>query len=166
MKYLLALLFLTSLNFFAQEDTLEEVLNKYNSNSVPYIYVETLQELLDHNTIIILDAREFKEFHVSHIPGAHFVGYKKFSISSVANTIKDKNTPIVVYCSIGVRSEKIGIMLQEAGYTNIKNLYGGIFEWKNEQHSLVNSKNSPTDSVHTYSKEWSKWLTKGIKVYR
>jgi len=51
------------------------------------------------------------------------------------------------------------------GFTNVRNLYGGIFEWVNEGGEIRNSKNQPTDSVHTYSKSWSIWLEKGIKVY-
>ena len=39
---------------------------------------------------------------------------------------------IIVYCSIGVRSEDIGEKLKELGYTKILNLYGGIFDWKNK----------------------------------
>jgi predicted sulfurtransferase len=69
-----------------------------------------------------------------------------------------------VYCSLGVRSEDIAETLQKAGYTNIKNLYGGIFNWKNNNLPVVNRQQKPTDSVHVYSKQWGKWLTKGIKV--
>ena len=51
------------------------------------------------------------------------------------------------------------------GYTKVYNLYGGIFDWKNQSQIVVNHLNLPTDSVHTYSKVWSIWLHKGIKVY-
>ena len=71
----------------------------------------------------------------------------------------------LVYCSIGVRSENIGEKLQQLGYTNVYNLYGGIFEYKNEGGTVYNLQNKPTDSVHTYNKKWSKYLTKGNKVY-
>jgi len=33
-----------------------------------------------------------------------------------------------VYCSLGIRSEVIAKKLKKAGYTNVFNLYGGIFE--------------------------------------
>ena len=164
MKYLFVPLFLITSIVYSQ-NTLKEVLDKYNTNSIPYISVESLQKQLG-NDIVLLDAREPEEFNISHIPSANSVGYKQFSISNISDKIKNKDTPIVVYCSIGVRSEKIGEQLKKAGYTNVANLYGGIFEWKNKQCSLINSQNQKTDSVHTYSKEWSKWLNKGIKVYK
>jgi predicted sulfurtransferase len=92
------------------------------------------------------------------------VGYKGFEKDSITNKIEDKNAPIVVYCSIGVRSEDIGEKLQKAGFTNVKNLYGGIFEWKNQGNPVYKNK-METDSVHTFNKQWGKLLDKGIKVY-
>ena len=77
----------------------------------------------------------------------------------------DKNATIIVYCSVGIRSEDIAEKLQKAGYKNVFNLFGGIFEWKNKQNVVVDTNNNPTEKVHTFSKEWSKWLKKGIKVY-
>jgi len=70
-----------------------------------------------------------------------------------------------VYCSLGIRSEDIAEKLKKAGYNNVLNLYGGIFEWKNKDFTVYNSEGTQTEKIHTFSKEWSKWLTKGIKVY-
>ncbi|MBU2062476.1 MAG: rhodanese-like domain-containing protein [Bacteroidetes bacterium] len=133
-----------------------------NKESVPYIQVA---ELKDKKNLIYLDAREPKEYQVSHIKNALFVGYDDFKSEIVTSKIKDKSTAIVVYCSIGVRSENIGEKLQQLGYTNVYNLYGGIFKYKNEGGTVYNLQNKPTDSVHTYNKKWSKYLTKGNKVY-
>ncbi|MCH9660233.1 MAG: rhodanese-like domain-containing protein, partial [Bacteroidetes bacterium] len=101
----------------------------------------------------------------SKIPSAIYIGYSQFSSEEIIASIPDKDTPIVVYCSLGIRSEEIGEKLQKAGFTNVKNLYGGIFEWKNKEYPLSNLQDKETDSVHTCTKNWSKWLTKGIKVY-
>ena len=78
---------------------------------------------------------------------------------------KNKNSKIVVYCSLGVRSEDVAEKLKKAGYSNVYNLYGGIFEWKNNDLEVLNLNEKPTDSIHIYSKAWSKWLKKGVKVY-
>jgi rhodanese-related sulfurtransferase len=145
------------------QDSISEVLKKYNTESVPYISVFELNEIYDNT--IILDAREISEYNVSHLQNAIYVGYDDFKISQIKNQIKNTETTIIVYCSIGVRSEDIGIKLQEAGYTNVHNLYGGIFEWKNNNFKVYSNDNKPTEKVHAYSKSWSKWLLKGIKVY-
>ena len=42
------------------------------------------------------------------------------------NIIKDKNKPIVVYCTTGFRSEEAYKKLKKIGYTNVYNLYGGL----------------------------------------
>ena len=146
------------------QQTIEEVLLKYNKQSIPYIYSEMLVEIQNDPTLVLLDTREKKEYQVSHIKGALHAGYKNFNLQKVSKTIKNKDAQIIVYCSLGVRSEDIAEILQRAGYTNIQNLYGGIFNWKNNNLPLVNTQQKQTDSIHVYSKQWGKWLTKGIKV--
>ncbi|MFT5715782.1 MAG: rhodanese-related sulfurtransferase, partial [Flavobacterium sp.] len=121
--------------------------------------------LKNKSKLIYLDAREPKEFNVSHIKNAIPIGFDHFKIQNVTSAVKNKNTTIVVYCSIGIRSEKIGEKLLKSGYKNVYNLYGGIFEYKNNGGKVVNNQNEETDSVHAFNKEWSVYLTKGIKVY-
>jgi 3-mercaptopyruvate sulfurtransferase SseA len=66
---------------------------------------------------------------------------------------------------VGIRSETISEKLKKAGYTDVHNLYGGIFEWKNKDYPVVDSEGKETENVHAYSKVWGKWLNKGVKVY-
>jgi hypothetical protein len=70
-----------------------------------------------------------------------------------------------VYCSVGYRSERIGEKLQDAGYTHVFNLYGGIFNWKNQDGVVLDASNDTTERVHTYNKSWSRFLKKGEPVY-
>lgn len=110
-----------------------------------------------------LDAREEEEYTVSHLPDAQLVGYENFDLSRI-NTLP-KNKPLVVYCSVGKRSEDIARKLMRAGYTNVKNLYGGIFEWVNQDHDVYDVQNRETANVHAYNRLWGKFLDKGQKVY-
>lgn len=151
--------FLISLVVCAQS-TIPQVLKKLNKGTVPYIKVEELK-----TKPIFLDAREPEEFNVSHIENAINVGFDKFDGKKVTTRIKDKNATILVYCSIGVRSEIIGEKLLKLGYKNVFNLYGGIFEWKNCGKKVVDNKKIETNKVHTYNKAWSIYLKKGTKVY-
>jgi rhodanese-related sulfurtransferase len=139
------------------------------------LYDSLLTQLLEHNVpevsvkevkksdVIYLDAREINEYQVSHIKGAIWIGYADFKMKRVQSI--SKTSKIVVYCSVGYRSEKITQKLIAKGYTNVSNLYGGIFEWVNENHSLVNDDNQTTIKIHAYNKEWGVWLTSGEKVY-
>lgn len=111
----------------------------------------------------LLDAREKAEFDVSHIKGATWVGYEDFSLERVEGL--EPTDTILVYCSVGYRSEKVSEQLVEAGFLNVKNLYGGIFEWKNQNGEVVDSTGKSTESVHAFDKTWGVWLRKGKKVY-
>lgn len=125
--------------------------------TVPLVSCEELFSwTCEEKELILLDAREPAEFLISHIPGASHVGYTEFKIESLNNTAK--NARIVVYCSIGYRSEKIGEQLQKAGFRNVYNLYGSIFEWGNLGYPLVDENEKTTHSIHTYNSRWSKWV--------
>lgn len=142
---------------------LSKLLKQQNTESIPYISVNALST--EEEPVILLDAREEKEFKTSHIKNAICVGYDFFNLDEAQQKLPNKNAKIVVYCSLGIRSEDVAEKLKKAGYNNIHNLYGGIFEWKNSDLDVVNANEKTTDSIHTFSKAWSKWLKKGIKVY-
>lgn len=164
MKYIgCIILFIISTTGFSQK-TLSEVLKKYNSETVPYISVQELA--MPKTKALILDTREQSEYAISHIEDAVFIGYNNFQLDAFERFHPKKNAAIIVYCSLGIRSETIGKKLKNAGYTNVQNLYGGIFEWKNNGFPVFNSQGKETDSIHAYSKEWGKWSQKGIKVYK
>jgi rhodanese-related sulfurtransferase len=160
-KFLIS--FFICFNCFSQKN-LEQLLKIHNTESIPYISVNDLKK--ENENIILLDTREFKEYKISHIQNALFVGYDNFNLKkTLKNLPKEKNAKIIVYCSLGIRSEDIGEQLKDSGYTNVLNLYGGIFEWKNNDNNVFTSEEKVTEKVHTFNKEWSKWLLKGEKIY-
>jgi len=126
MKNIIFYIFISFSVFGFSHNSLSELLNKYSDKSIPYISVKELA--MPKTKTIILDARELKEFHTSHLKNVIYVGYKDFEIGSVQKKLPNKNSKIVVYCSLGIRSEVIAKKLKKAGYTNVFNLYGGIFE--------------------------------------
>ena len=155
--------FLISITCFSQNN-LADLLKKHNTKNVPYISVETLA--LPNTKAILLDARETDEFKVSHLKDAIWVGYNSFKLSETIQKLPDdKDAKIVVYCSLGIRSETIAHKLIKEGYTNVYNLYGGIFEWKNANFKVQDTLGNNTEKIHTFNKRWSKWLLKGEKVY-
>ncbi|MFT6748212.1 MAG: rhodanese-related sulfurtransferase [Flavobacterium sp.] len=163
MKQLFILFFLIS-STIAGQDKLDKLLNKWNTRNVPYMSVETLA--MPKTNAILLDAREADEFKVSHLKNAVYVGYNDFNVKQTLTKLpKNKNAKIVVYCSLGIRSETVAHKLIQEGYTNVYNLYGGIFEWKNNNFQVIDTLGNKTEKVHTFSKSWSKWLKKGEKVY-
>lgn len=151
-----------SLNATAQ-GAFDLMLKGMYKETVPLISTDSALKVQNNSQALFLDTRSPEEYNVSHIEGAQFVDYDAFDISELVSIPKD--SAIIVYCSVGYRSERIGEQLMAAGFTNVSNLYGGIFEWKNEQQQVVNSATQPTDSVHAFNKLWGIWLKEGIKVY-
>lgn len=130
------------------------------SHSVPEVSVSQVKEMPN---VLLLDAREWNEFKVSHIKHARHVGYDHFDIGKLQSI--NKKQKIVVYCSVGYRSEKISERLKKDGFTDVSNLYGGIFEWVNQGKAVVDETGKVTENIHAYSKTWGVWLNKGVKVY-
>lgn len=118
-------------------------------------------QVTDLSLYQVLDAREKNEFEVSHLNGAKWVGYETFSLENVKDLKKDQ--PVLIYCTVGARSQDIGKKLVDNGFTRVYNLYGGIIHWVNEGNP-VETKGKVTPKVHTYSKTWGIWLKKGEKV--
>ncbi|HHP7241912.1 MAG TPA: rhodanese-like domain-containing protein [Cyclobacteriaceae bacterium] len=164
-QFILTVFFFMSLNSAKAQGGVEGklfqlMLNTMLSHSVDEISVKQLDSLEDD--FVLLDAREIEEYKVSKIKNARWVGYDHFDMRNVADLAK--NDSIAVYCSVGYRSEKIAEKLEDNGYTNVYNVFGGIFEWVNQNKPVVDSMGKPTNKVHTYSKTWGIWLKNGEKV--
>lgn len=138
-------------------------------------YADMLQDLLSHtvneisvdsaavlDSVIYLDSRERNEYEASHIKGAIWVGYDTFNLDSLKDI--SPNSKIIVYCSVGYRSEVVSNKMIKAGYKDVSNLYGGIFEWVNREMPVYND-SGQTPQVHAYDKNWGVWVTKGEKIY-
>ncbi|MGJ8661878.1 MAG: rhodanese-like domain-containing protein, partial [Bacteroidota bacterium] len=103
MKTILStLIFFLIASISFSQSKIDKTLRKLNKESVYYIHVEALEKT---ESPILLDAREKKEYDVSHLENAIWVGYDTFQLDSVLQKVQNKNSEIVVYCSIGVRSE-------------------------------------------------------------
>ena len=163
---LLALSFI--LLFFApvygQDSEYDEMLKTYYKNTVPTIQPADLyKRMLRGDVMHLLDTRMKKEFQVSTLKGAQHVGFLAFNAKKIEEIGKDEL--IVVYCTIGARSETVGEKIQNNGYSNVYNLYGGIIQWVNSGYPIYNSDNEKTTEVHVYSKDWGQWLKKGTAIY-
>jgi rhodanese-related sulfurtransferase len=140
----------------------DTMLQSLYSKTVPTINVDSIDNLEGY---IILDTRAKEEWGVSHLPNAIWVNYPKADLSCLEG--KDKSQAILVYCSVGYRSEKIGEQIQALGFKNVKNIYGGIFEWVNKEKNIIDTAGNSIQKVHGFSPSWGKWMTnnKIEKVY-
>lgn len=167
MRFLFSLLFvfLVAFNLSAQgykQKQFDKMVDNLLSHTVAEVDAKNIEY---DSSIVYLDARELNEFNTSKIEGAKWVGYDDFNLIRVKNL--DKSQPIIVYCSIGYRSEKVAEKLQADGFTNVTNMVGGIFEWVNYEKPVIDKSNAKTTNVHAFDKDWGKWLDENLveKVY-
>jgi Rhodanese-related sulfurtransferase len=90
------------------------------------------------------------------LPGARRVEPTADAESAAACLAKE--TPIVTYCAVGYRSGEIADRLRAAGFKNVRNLEGSIFQWANEHRPLVRDKEHVTQ-VHPYNSFWGRLLS-------
>jgi len=102
------------------------------------------------SNLVLIDARPQVEFAVSHLRGA-----VRMTPDLLAKLSKD--TPIVVYCSVGYRSAELAQRLDSQGYKQVRNLEGSIFEWANEGRPVYSGKEQ-VHKVHPYDSEWGRLL--------
>lgn len=76
---------------------------------------------------VLLDVRTIEEYQQGHIMRS--LNLPLEDISSIDRLVKDKSTPLFVYCYSGVRSGRATSYLKQAGYTNVINI-GGIKNYR------------------------------------
>jgi len=99
------------------------------------ITVRDLKDRLDKgDTIFLLDVREPHEYSMAKIEGSVLIplGELPTSLDKL-----NSNDEIVALCHRGMRSaDAVGFLMQQ-GFSNVKNLIGGIDAWSVEVDSEV-----------------------------
>jgi rhodanese-related sulfurtransferase len=88
--------------------------------------------------VITLDVRTPGEFAEGHIEGARLIDFQSGNFENEIAAL-DKNATYAVYCRSGNRSGQAVKVMQDAGFTNVFNMNGGVIEWANAGFPLVNN---------------------------
>jgi len=75
---------------------------------------------------LLLDVRETWEFDTCHIEGSTLIPMSR--IAGAVETL-DPQRPTVVICHHGIRSRMVARHLENAGFTDVINLAGGVDGW-------------------------------------
>jgi rhodanese-related sulfurtransferase len=92
---------------------------------------------MNQQSALLLDVREPAEYAAIHAPNA-----KLIPLGEVGLRLKEieayKNKPIAVICRSGRRSAKAVALLQEAGFSQVSNVQGGMQAWEQAGLEVIN----------------------------
>lgn len=77
----------------------------------------------------VLDVRTQEEWDQGHLKNAIRVDFKQDGFVPKAQAALDESKPVVVYCRSGNRSAKATALLEDAGFTTLYDMQGGITAW-------------------------------------
>jgi rhodanese-related sulfurtransferase len=97
---------------------------------------------------VLIDVREPRERAVSVIPGS-------ITPDALARLGPPDDRPIVVYCTIGMRSADWTQRLRADGWVNARNLSGGVLAWAAAGGAFEAPDGRPTRHVHVYGPTWN-----------
>jgi len=141
---LLALMTASCSAIFENGDELAAA-NKFLVNQISE---SELRDKIDNGEdFYLIDVRQEKEFVQVSIPGAFNIprGVLEFKINDYDYWEEEffyepeKDDEVIIYCQKGFRGVLAALTLKQLGFTNVKNLEGGIISWDPEIE-----KNAPT----------------------
>ncbi|RME43905.1 MAG: rhodanese-like domain-containing protein [Chloroflexi bacterium] len=103
------------------------------STDSPYVSIDELKREFDRGArMIILDARPKQDYDMDHIAGA--ISMPFFEVEQRYNELP-RDTWIVTYCACPrAEAQEAANILQQKGFTKVKVLYDGYFEWLARQY--------------------------------
>ncbi len=86
-------------------------------------------QLVNREKGVLIDVSESEEFAAAHAGGAKNVPLGTLD-EKLAQTVKNKELPLIMICPKGARAQRAVGMAQKLGYTNVQALAGGLAAWK------------------------------------
>ncbi len=106
-----------------------------STQSIPEITVEELAILLanDNSQLQLIDVREPQEVEIASVEGFEVFPLSQFQqwASSIPSHFNPHGETLVI-CHHGMRSAQMCYWLQSIGFTNVKNIRGGIHAYSVE----------------------------------
>jgi len=112
-----------------------------------------IQENSFHPPFLLIDTRRKDEYKESHIHGAiniHFL-VPKFRVEDTRDfempSWVERDTQIITYCAVGLRSGMMSWHLKNRGYVNVKVMNGGFYKWVNEGRPIFSKTGDVAEKV-------------------
>ncbi len=110
-------------------------LEKRGEHVAPQQWKEMLEEQNEH---VLLDVRNDYEWKIGHFEGAELPPCETFRdfdryAQELQERIDPKKTPVMMYCTGGIRCELYSAILKEKGFEKVYQLEGGIINYGMQQ---------------------------------
>jgi rhodanese-related sulfurtransferase len=108
---------------------------KSTTPRVEIISVQEMKDVLQEESVQLIDVRTRNEYATNHIKNAKNIVYQGDDWEDQVAKL-DKEKPVYVYCQKGGRSAKCASLLEEAGFEKVYDLNGGISQWMAEGNTV------------------------------
>ncbi len=85
--------------------------------------------LINREDAVVLDIREDAEFDAGHINGARHIPLAHLN-TRIEELSRFKDTPVIAYCNTGQRAYAAAKTLEQAGFSKVRLLSGGLKAWE------------------------------------
>ena len=100
-----------------------------DTGSITQITPKESAGLVANEFAVIIDVRTVGEWQSKHIDGAVLIPLSE--LKSRVNELKQyQGKQLIMQCAVGGRSSKAVELLQQAGFSNVANMNGGIVAWE------------------------------------
>ena len=110
---------------FIKNNMWKKWIRKRNFDQKKDIRKEKINQYINQGAILI-DVRSPQEYKEGHLKGAILIPFYQIR-KEIEKKVPNKNQLIVLYCSTGHRGQEAQRILERLGYTNVYNVYDGIF---------------------------------------
>lgn len=100
----------------------------FAEDKVKHVDAEKAAQLVAEGKVTVLDVRTEDEYKEGHIKGASNVDILSKDFAKKLEAV-DKTKPVLVHCQAGGRSTRSLPKLEQAGFTEIYHLDGGMADW-------------------------------------
>lgn len=112
----------------------DELLDDFKYSAEPTNIKQTIAHaLMEVNGAIIIDVRTQEEYDNGHIENAYLIPLDELNESTLTQHkdlkhLKEKDTPVLLYCRSGRRSGIVMNAMAKAGFKYVMNM-GGVITW-------------------------------------
>ena len=89
-------------------------------------------QLINKQSAIVVDVRSKDEYKKGHIVDAKNITESQIEEGKFPGIENKKDTPIILVCDSGMRTQSAAAKLFKAGFTQVNSLVAGMDGWKSE----------------------------------